>query len=214
MGEPLLESNPDRFCMFPIQHQDIWEFYKKAESSFWTAEEVDLSADLQHWQSLTQDEQHFIKYVLAFFASSDGIVLENLAVRFMNDIQLPEARAFYGFQLAMENVHSEMYSLLLETYIKDSAEKHRLFKASQHMPAIKDKADWALEWICGTESFAERLIGFACVEGIHFSGAFCALFWLKKRGLMPGLTFSNVSTFAQACMCAERSMSELIACRS
>ena len=189
--EPLLQDNPDRFCMFPVQHQDIWEFYKKAESSFWTAEEVDLSADLQHWKTLTDDERHFIKYVLAFFASSDGIVLENLAVRFMSEIQLPEARAFYGFQLAMENVHSEMYSLLLETYISDSAEKQQLFRASQTMPAIKAKAEWALEWITGTDSFAERLVGFACVEGIHFSGAFCALFWLKKRGLMPGLAFSN-----------------------
>ena len=191
MDEPLLKENADRFCMFPVQHEDIWKMYKQAESSFWTAEEVDLSEDVKHWKQLTEDEQRFIKHVLAFFASSDGIVIENLAVRFMGDIQAPEARAFYGFQLAIENVHSEMYSLLLETLISDSNEKQQLFQATQHMPAIKAKADWAVKWITGTDSFAERLIGFACVEGIHFSGAFCALFWLKKRGIMPGLTFSN-----------------------
>ncbi|CAM8959059.1 hypothetical protein QQ045_004617 [Rhodiola kirilowii] len=189
--EPLLASNPDRFCMFPIQYPEIWEMYKKAEASFWTAEEVDLSQDLRHWENLTYDEQHFIKHVLAFFAASDGIVLENLAGRFMKEVQVSEARAFYGFQIAIENIHSEMYSLLLETYIKDSAEKNRLFHAVETIPCVAKKADWALQWIDGSESFAERIIAFACVEGIFFSGSFCSIFWLKKRGLMPGLTFSN-----------------------
>ncbi|XP_057545155.1 ribonucleoside-diphosphate reductase small chain [Amaranthus tricolor] len=190
--DPLLTENPDRFCMFPIQYPQIWEMYKKAEASFWTAEEVDLSQDLRHWEtSLTSDEQHFITHVLAFFAASDGIVLENLANRFMKEIQVSEARAFYGFQIAIENIHSEMYSLLLETYIKDSAQKTRLFRAIETIPCVKKKADWALRWIDGAESFAERLIAFACVEGIFFSGSFCSIFWLKKRGLMPGLTFSN-----------------------
>ncbi|KAL9229497.1 hypothetical protein vseg_004959 [Gypsophila vaccaria] len=190
--EPLLAPNPDRFCMFPIQYPQIWEMYKKAEASFWTAEEVDLSQDLRHWSTtLSDDERHFITHVLAFFAASDGIVLENLACRFMKEIQLPEARAFYGFQIAIENIHSEMYSLLLETYIQDSALKSNLFRAVETIPAVKRKADWALRWIDGGESFAERIIAFACVEGIFFSGSFCAIFWLKKRGLMPGLTFSN-----------------------
>ncbi|XP_030544650.1 ribonucleoside-diphosphate reductase small chain [Rhodamnia argentea] len=189
--EPLLAPNPDRFCMFPIQYPQIWEMYKKAEASFWTAEEVDLSQDLRHWDSLSPDERHFVTHVLAFFAASDGIVLENLAVRFMKEVQLSEARAFYGFQIAIENIHSEMYSLLLETYIKDSAEKDRLFRAVDTVPAVARKADWALRWIDGAESFAERLLAFACVEGIFFSGSFCSIFWLKKRGLMPGLTFSN-----------------------
>ncbi|KAI3417925.1 uncharacterized protein J3R85_014057 [Psidium guajava] len=170
--EPLLAPNPDRFCMFPVQYPQIWEMYKKAEASFWTAEEVDLSQDVRHWESLSADERHFVTHVLAFFAASDGIVLENLAVRFMKEVQLSEARAFYGFQIAIENIHSEMYSLLLETYIKDPAEKDRLFRAVD-------------------TSFAERLLAFACVEGIFFSGSFCSIFWLKKRGLMPGLTFSN-----------------------
>ncbi|KAK4760270.1 hypothetical protein SAY87_005163 [Trapa incisa] len=189
--EPLLAPNDDRFCMFPIQYPQVWEMYKKAEASFWTAEEVDLSQDLGHWESLTSGERHFITHVLAFFAASDGIVLENLAGRFMKEIQISEARAFYGFQIAIENIHSEMYSLLLETYIKDSAEKNRLFRAIETVPCVKKKAEWALRWIDGSESFAERIVAFACVEGIFFSGSFCSIFWLKKRGLMPGLTFSN-----------------------
>ncbi|WOL12842.1 hypothetical protein Cni_G21610 [Canna indica] len=189
--EPLLADNPDRFCMFPITFPSIWEFYKKAVASFWTAEEVDLSQDLSHWRRLSPDEQHFISHVLAFFASSDGIVLENLAGRFMRDVQLPEARAFYGFQIAIENIHSEMYSLLLDTYIKDPEEKSRLFHAIDTVPAVARKAEWALRWIESSGSFAERIVAFACVEGIFFSGSFCAIFWLKKRGLMPGLTFSN-----------------------
>lgn len=165
--------------------------YKKAEASFWTAEEVDLSQDMQQWEALSDSEQHFISHVLAFFAASDGIVLENLAARFLNDVQIPEARAFYGFQIAMENIHSEMYSLLLETYIKDSREKHRLFNAIENIPCVAEKAKWALDWIQSSMVFAERLVAFACIEGIFFSGSFCAIFWLKKRGLMPGLTFSN-----------------------
>lgn len=190
--DPLLAENPDRFCMFPIQYPQIWEMYKKAEASFWTAEEVDLSQDIRHWETaLTADEQHFITHVLAFFAASDGIVLENLAGRFMKEVQVAEARAFYGFQIAIENIHSEMYSLLLETYIKDSSLKSHLFRAMETVPCVKKKAEWALRWIDGAESFAERLIAFACVEGIFFSGSFCSIFWLKKRGLMPGLTFSN-----------------------
>ncbi|XP_068647778.1 ribonucleoside-diphosphate reductase small chain [Aristolochia californica] len=189
--EPLLASNPDRFCMFPIRYPQVWEMYKKAEASFWTAEEVDLSQDNRHWENLTNDERHFISHVLAFFAASDGIVLENLAGRFMKEVQVPEARAFYGFQIAIENIHSEMYSLLLESYIKDPMEKSRLFRAIDTVPCVGKKADWALRWIDSAESFAERLIAFACIEGIFFSGSFCAIFWLKKRGLMPGLTFSN-----------------------
>lgn len=189
--EPLLDPNPERFCTFPIKYHDIWEMYKKSEASFWTAEEVDLSEDIKHWEKLNNDERHFITHVLAFFASSDGIVLENLAVRFMKDIQIPEARAFYGFQIMIENIHGEMYALLIDNYIKDPNEKHRLFKAIETVPVIKRKAEWALKWIGSERSFAERLIGFACVEGIFFSGSFCAIFWIKKRGMMPGLTFSN-----------------------
>ena len=189
--EPLLADNDERFCMFPIKYPSIWEMYKKAEASFWTAEEVDLGSDTKHWEGLTADERHFVTHVLAFFASSDGIVLENLAARFLNEIQVPEARAFYGFQIAIENIHSEMYSLLLDCYIKDTAEKHRLFKAIETIDCVQKKADWALRWIGSQSSFAERLVAFACVEGIFFSGSFCAIFWLKKRGLMPGLTFSN-----------------------
>ena len=189
--EPLLRENPDRFTMFPLTYQSIWEFYKKAEASFWTAEEVDLSADTKHWEGLTDDERHFIKHVLAFFAGSDGIVLENLGVRFMSEVQVPEARAFYGFQIAIENIHSEMYSLLIDCYVKDTAEKTRLFRAIDTIPAVKKKVDWALRWIGDDSSFAERLVAFAAVEGIFFSGSFCSIFWLKKRGLMPGLTFSN-----------------------
>ncbi|XP_061345492.1 ribonucleoside-diphosphate reductase small chain A [Gastrolobium bilobum] len=189
--EPILMEQTQRFCMFPIRHRQVWEMYKKAEASFWTAEEVDLSYDVQHWETLSVSEKHFITHVLAFFAASDGIVLENLAARFLNDVQIPEARAFYGFQIAMENIHSEMYSLLLETYIKDSREKHRLFNAIENLPCVARKAEWALNWIHSSTSFAERLVAFACIEGIFFSGSFCAIFWLKKRGLMPGLTFSN-----------------------
>ena len=190
--EPLLAPDDNRFVMFPIKHNDIWEMYKKQVDCFWRAEEIDLSKDLSNWQSLNSDEKHFISMILAFFAASDGIVLENLASRFMNEVQLSEARAFYGFQIAMENIHSESYSLLIETYIKDSAEKHRLFNAIENFPCIKKKSDWAQKWIHDNRSsFATRLIAFACVEGIFFSGAFCSIYWLKKRGLMPGLTFSN-----------------------
>jgi ribonucleoside-diphosphate reductase subunit M2 len=191
MQEPLLDPNPNRFCAFPIRYQAIWEMYKKAEASFWTAEEIDLSSDVKDWDTLKEGEKHFVKHVLAFFASSDGIVLENLAVRFMKEIQIPEARSFYGFQIAMEGIHSEVYSLLIDTYIKDSEEKNGLFHAIQTIPIIKKKGDWALKWITSSRSFAERLIAFACIEGIFFSGSFCAIFWLKKRNLMPGLTFSN-----------------------
>jgi len=189
--EPILAENPQRFCMFPIKYPQVWEMYKKAEASFWTAEEVDLSQDQKQWEELKADEKHFISHVLAFFAASDGIVLENLAVRFMKEIQIPEARAFYGFQIAIENIHSEMYSLLLESYIKDPQEKARLFNAIETIPCVTRKAEWALRWINSGESFAVRILAFACVEGIFFSGSFCAIFWLKKRGLMPGLTFSN-----------------------
>ena len=189
--EPLLDRNPDRFCAFPIKYQDIWEMYKKAEASFWTAEEIDLQEDTKHWLSLNDNEQHFISHVLAFFASSDGIVLENLAVRFMSDIQIPEARAFYGFQIMIENVHSELYSLLIDTYIKNPIQKLKLFKAIETIDVIKKKAEWAMNWIGSDRSFAERLIAFACVEGIFFSSSFAAIYWIKKRGLMPGLTLSN-----------------------
>ncbi|KAK9808808.1 hypothetical protein WJX72_004080 [[Myrmecia] bisecta] len=177
--------------MYPIQHTRIFEMYKKAQASFWTVEEVDLSQDYRDWDKLNGDERHFISQVLAFFAASDGIVMENLAVRFMQDVQLPEARAFYGFQVAMENVHSEMYSLLLEHYIRNPQKRTHLLRAIHTVPCVQKKADWALKWIGSGTSFAERLVAFACVEGIHFSGSFCAIFWLKKRGLMPGLTFSN-----------------------
>lgn len=190
--EPLLMENPNRFVLFPIQHHKIWEMYKKAEASFWTAEEIDLTQDLKHWEGLNSDEKHFIQHVLAFFAASDGIVLENLASRFTKEIGYPEARCFYGFQLMIENIHSEVYSLLLDTYVKDVAEKNRLFNAIETIPAVTKKAAWAMKWIYNDEaSFAQRLLGFACVEGIFFSGSFCAIFWLKKRGKMPGLTFSN-----------------------
>jgi ribonucleotide reductase beta subunit family protein with ferritin-like domain len=190
--EPLLVPDDNRFVMFPIKHNDIWEMYKKQIDCFWRAEEIDLSKDLTNWESLNADERHFISMILAFFAASDGIVLENLASRFMSEIQVSEARAFYGFQIAMENVHSETYSLLIETYIKDKDEKLRLFNAIEHFPCIKKKSDWAQKWIHDNRSsFATRLVAFACVEGIFFSGAFCSIYWLKKRGLMPGLTFSN-----------------------
>ena len=190
--EPLLAETEDRFVMFPIKDKAIWDMYKKQVECFWRAEEVDLSKDLASWETLTNDEKNFIKTIIAFFAASDGIVLENLAARFMGDVQLCEARAFYGFQIAMENIHSEMYSLLIDTYIKDKAEKTHLFHALQNFPCIKKKADWTRQWIHSPDaSFAARLLAFACVEGIFFSGAFCSIFWLKKRGLMPGLTFSN-----------------------
>ena len=190
--EPLLAPDDNRFVMFPIKHNDIWEMYKKQVDCFWRAEEIDLSKDLTNWESLNGDEKHFISMILAFFAASDGIVLENLASRFMSEIQVSEARAFYGFQIAMENIHSETYSLLIETYIKNTEEKHKLFNAITNYPCIKKKSDWAQKWIHDNRSsFATRLVAFACVEGIFFSGAFCSIFWLKKRGLMPGLTFSN-----------------------
>ncbi len=189
--EPILVENTDRFVLFPIKHNDIWSFYKKAEASFWTAEEIDLSQDTVDWENkLNDDERHFIKHVLAFFAASDGIVNENLAINFLNEVQYPEARCFYGFQVMMENIHSETYSLLIDTYIKDTAEKKHLFKAIDTLPCVKKKAEWAVRWI-NKGSFAERLIAFAAVEGIFFSGSFCSIFWLKKRGLMPGLSFSN-----------------------
>jgi ribonucleoside-diphosphate reductase subunit M2 len=190
--EPLLAPDDNRFVMFPIKYQDVWEMYKKQVDCFWRAEEIDLSKDLVHWYSLNQDEKHFISMILAFFAASDGIVLENLASRFMNEVQVSEARAFYGFQIAMENIHSHTYSLLIETYIKEKEEKHRLFNAIENFPCIKKKSDWAQKWIHDNRSsFATRLVAFACIEGIFFSGAFCSIYWLKKRGLMPGLTFSN-----------------------
>jgi len=190
--EPLLAPDDNRFVMFPIKHNDIWEMYKKQIDCFWRAEEIDLSKDLTNWESLNGDERHFISMILAFFAASDGIVLENLATRFMSEVQISEARAFYGFQIAMENIHNETYSLLIETYIKDKEEKNRLFNAIENFPCIKKKSDWAQKWIHDNRSsFATRLVAFACVEGIFFSGAFCSIYWLKKRGLMPGLTFSN-----------------------
>jgi ribonucleoside-diphosphate reductase beta chain len=189
--EPILQENKDRFVIFPIKHQDIWEWYKKQEACIWTAEEIDLHTDLNDWNNkLNADEKYFIKHILAFFAASDGIVNENLAENFVAEVQYPEAKFFYGFQIMMENIHSETYSLLIDTYVKDEAEKHELFHAIETFPAIKEKAEWALKWI-SSDSFAERLIAFAAVEGIFFSGSFCSIYWLKKRGLMPGLTFSN-----------------------
>jgi ribonucleoside-diphosphate reductase subunit M2 len=189
--EPLLKPDIRRFVLFPIRHPEIWERYKQAEACFWTTEEVDLEADRRDWETLNEGEQHFIKHVLAFFASSDGIVLENLALKFSSEVQFPEARAFYGFQTAMENIHSETYSILIDTYIKDEKEKLHLFNSMEEIPSVRKKADWALAWINDTSCFAERLVAFAAVEGILFSGSFCAIFWLKKRSLMPGLTFSN-----------------------
>lgn len=190
-GEPLLEDNPNRYVMFPLQDKEIWEMYKKHVASFWTAEEIDLSTDIKDWEKLSDNERHFISHVLAFFAASDGIVLENLLENFGLDVQLPEARCFYSFQAAMENIHSETYSLLIDTFVKDEKEKSQLFHAMHSMPCVKKKAEWALSWIAKDAPFAQRLVAFAAVEGIFFSGSFCALFWLKKRGLMPGLTFSN-----------------------
>jgi ribonucleoside-diphosphate reductase beta chain len=189
--EPILIENPNRFVVFPIQHHDLWAFYKQSEASFWTAEEIDLAADMVDWRTkLTDDERHFIKHVLAFFAASDGIVNENLAENFVKEVQYPEAKFFYGFQIMMENIHSETYSLLIDTYIADPEEKMKLFRAIDTIPAVSKKADWALRWIKNS-TFQERLIAFAAVEGIFFSGSFCSIFWLKKRGLMPGLSFSN-----------------------
>ena len=190
-AEPMLQPNPSRFVIFPIKHHDMWVMYKKAEASFWTAEEVDLANDLNDWEKLTENEQHFIKHVLAFFAASDGIVNENLIEMFSSEVQYPEARFFYGFQIMIENIHSEMYSLLIDTYVRDPAEKDKLFNAIETVPCVQKKAEWALRWITESRRFAERLVAFAVVEGIFFSGSFCAIFWLKKRGLMPGLTFSN-----------------------
>ena len=191
-SEPLLAPNDNRFVMFPIEHKDIWDMYQKQVDCFWRPEEIDLSKDLSHWDALNNDERMFISLILAFFAASDGIVLENLAQRFMSEVQVSEARAFYGFQIAMENIHSHTYSNLIETYIKDKEEKHKLFNAISNYPCIKKKSDWAQKWIHDNRSsFATRLVAFACIEGIFFSGAFCSIFWLKKRGLMPGLTFSN-----------------------
>lgn len=190
--EPLLKEDPNRYVMFPIQHDDIWKMYKKQMDCFWREEEVDLSRDYKDWVKLSENEQYFVKMVLAFFAASDGIVLENLGMRFMSEVQPAEAKAFYGFQMMMENVHSSMYSLLIDTYIKDKEEKQKLFQAIDNFPCIKKKADWAIKWINDQEStFARRLVAFACVEGIFFSGSFCAIYWLKKRGLMSGLTLSN-----------------------
>ncbi|MCU0471115.1 MAG: ribonucleoside-diphosphate reductase small subunit [Arcicella sp.] len=189
--EPLLVEDPNRFVLFPIKQNDIWQFYKKAEASFWTAEEIDLSQDLNDWENrLNDSEKHFISHVLAFFAASDGIVNENLAVNFLSEVQYAEAKCFYGFQIMMENIHSETYSLLIDTYIKNPVEKDKMLRAIDTIPCVKKKADWALRWI-GQGNFAERLIAFAAVEGIFFSGSFCSIFWLKKRGLMPGLSFSN-----------------------
>jgi ribonucleotide reductase beta subunit family protein with ferritin-like domain len=190
--DAILQEDTNRYVMFPIQDQEIWQMYKKQIDCFWRAEEIDLSKDVVQWEKLDEKEKYFISMILAFFAASDGIVLENLAARFMGEVQLSEARAFYGFQIAMENVHSETYSLLIDTYIKDREEKQTLFKAIDNFPCIKKKADWAIKWINDKRSsFATRLIAFACIEGIFFSGAFCSIFWLKKRGIMPGLTFSN-----------------------
>ncbi|XP_051264771.1 ribonucleoside-diphosphate reductase subunit M2 [Dicentrarchus labrax] len=190
--EPLLKENPRRFVIFPIKYHDIWQMYKKAEASFWTAEEVDLSKDLQHWEALKDEERYFISHVLAFFAASDGIVNENLVERFSQEVQVTEARCFYGFQIAMENIHSEMYSLLINTYIREPKEREYLFNAIETLPCVKKKADWAINWIGNKNAnYGERVVAFAAVEGIFFSGSFAAIFWLKKRGLMPGLTFSN-----------------------
>jgi ribonucleoside-diphosphate reductase beta chain len=189
--EPILQENPNRFVLFPIEHDDIWQFYKKSEASIWTAEEIDLSQDFDDWDhKLSDNDRYFIKHILAFFAASDGIVNENLAENFVREVQYTEAKFFYGFQIMMENIHSETYSLLIDTYIKDKTEKNYLFNAIDNIPCVKKKADWALRWISGG-GFAERLVAFAAVEGIFFSGSFCSIFWLKKRGVMPGLTFSN-----------------------
>jgi len=191
MTEKILQDNPGRFVLFPIEHNDIWKYYKQQEACFWTAEEIDLGQDIQDWDNkLNDDEKHFVKHILAFFAASDGIVNENIAINFLNEVQYTEAKMFYGFQIMMENIHSETYSLLIDSYIKDKEDQLNLFNAIETIPAIKKKAEWAMRWI-ENGTFAERLIAFAAVEGIFFSGSFCSIFWLKKRGLMPGLTFSN-----------------------
>ena len=191
-NEPLLKENPNRFVLFPIKYKEIWKLYKQAEASFWTAEEIDLWSDLTDWQlKLSDNDRWFISHILAFFAASDGIINENLASRFMKEIQIPEARCFYGFQIAIENIHSETYSLLIDNLIRDKEEKQRLFNAIDTIPCIKRKAEWAMKWITNSNSFGERLVAFAAVEGIFFSGSFCSIFWLKKRGLMPGVCFSN-----------------------
>lgn len=190
VDEKLLVENPNRFVLFPIQHQDVWHMYKKAEASIWTAEEIDLSQDANDWAKLNNEEKHFVSHVLAFFAASDGIVNENLAMNFFNEVQYPEAKCFYGFQIMMENIHSETYSLLIDTYIKDPKEKDKLFNALTTLDCVKKKGEWALKWI-NSPNFTERLVAFCAVEGIFFSGSFCSIFWLKKRGLMPGLSFSN-----------------------
>ena len=191
LPEPILQENKNRFVLFPIEHHDIWEMYKKQQACIWTAEEIDLAQDLNDWRNkLTDDERYFVKNILAFFAASDGIVNENLAENFVSEVQYTEAKFFYGFQIMMENIHSETYSLLIDTYINDTEEKNRLFKAIETIPAVKKKAEWALKWV-DSPNFQERLIAFAAVEGIFFSGSFCSIFWLKKRGLMPGLSFSN-----------------------
>src|SRR4026207_2195281 len=189
--EPILKENKDRFVLFPISQHEIWKFYKKAEASFWTAEEIDLSQDLKDWVNMQDGERHFITHVLAFFAASDGIVNENLAEHFISEVQYTEAKFFYGFQIAIENIHAETYSLLIDTYIKNPLEKTKMFNAIETIPCVKKKAEWAIRWIVNAPSFAHRLIAFAAVEGIFFSGSFCSIFWLKKRGLMPGLCFSN-----------------------
>ncbi|MCB0326571.1 MAG: ribonucleotide-diphosphate reductase subunit beta [Bdellovibrionales bacterium] len=189
--EKILSPSMDRFVLFPIEYKNIWDMYKKSMACFWTAEEIDLYQDLVDWNKLSEQEKYYISHILAFFSASDGIVNENLAQRFYTEVQLPEARCFYGFQMAMENIHSETYGLLIDTYIQDPREKLRLFKAIETIPSIQKKAQWALKWIDSNENFAERLLAFAAVEGIFFSGSFCSIFWLKKRGLMPGLTFSN-----------------------
>ena len=203
-NEPLLQENDARFVIFPIQYEYVWEMYKRAEASFWMTAKVDLGKDKPHWERLNEGEKYFTSHVLAFFAGSDGIVAENLATRFCRDVQIPEARFFYGFQMMMENIHSEMYSLLIDTYIEDSREKRHLFKAVETIPVIKKKADWALKWINDRRaSFATRLVAFAVVEGIFFSGSFAAIFWLKKRGLMPGLTFSNELISRDEALCCD-----------
>lgn len=189
--EPMLVPNPNRFVLFPIKYPKVWEMYKKAEASFWTSEEIDLSGDKSDWENLTKNEKYFIKHVLAFFASADGIVNENLASRFSVEVQIPEVRSFYSFQIAMENIHSEVYSLLIDTYIKDKEEKNYLFNSLENIPVISKKGKWAIKWLESSNTFAERLVAFAIIEGVFFSGSFCSIFWLKKRGKMPGLTFSN-----------------------
>jgi len=192
--EKILQENPNRFVLFPIEHNDIWQYYKQHQAAFWTAEEIDLSVDLEDWKNLSDNERYFIKNVLSFFAASDGIVNENIAENFVREVQYPEAKQFYGFQIAMENIHSETYSLLIDTYIKDSNEKMECFRALDHLPAVRKKADWALKWI-KSDSFAERLIAFVAVEGIFFSGSFSSIFWLKSRGLMQGLCNANALIF-------------------